>query len=218
MPEIAGSDPGWVCHEPFAARKRAIASLHCAAPSCGWQHSTGTEPSAMGSFAVPGALPLGGGMHCQFRQRSSIPHSRCPVRSQRSSRLVVTKAKGPLPPDTPKDRVEQAPSVGREWLHSLLSRFGPITEKPNNTAVLDFEKPLVELDNRIKEVRNLHLVLGAGCRRLGRHPLPYLSRVVPGAHGGRAHPGPESRRGERRRRLGVDQGARGACKAGAPLC
>jgi acetyl-CoA carboxylase carboxyl transferase subunit alpha len=38
-------------------------------------------------------------------------------------------------------------------LQSILSRFGPITEKSQNTAILDFEKPLVELDNRIKEVR-----------------------------------------------------------------
>lgn len=31
-------------------------------------------------------------------------------------------------------------------------RFGPVKEKASNTTVLDFEKPLVELDNRIKEV------------------------------------------------------------------
>ena len=37
----------------------------------------------------------------------------------------------------------------------MLSRFGPIAEKAENTAVLDFEKPLVELDNRIKEVSTL---------------------------------------------------------------
>jgi acetyl-CoA carboxylase carboxyl transferase subunit alpha len=37
----------------------------------------------------------------------------------------------------------------------MLSRFGPIAEKAENTAVLDFEKPLVELDNRIKEVRKV---------------------------------------------------------------
>ena len=38
-------------------------------------------------------------------------------------------------------------------MQTMLSRFGPIAEKAENTAVLDFEKPLVELDNRIKEVR-----------------------------------------------------------------
>ena len=44
------------------------------------------------------------------------------------------------------------PKGGREWLQTLLSRFGPMTERASNTTVLDFEKPLVELDNRIKEV------------------------------------------------------------------
>jgi len=42
--------------------------------------------------------------------------------------------------------------AGREWLQSLLSRFGPMNDKASNAYVLDFEKPLVELDNRIKEV------------------------------------------------------------------
>ena len=44
------------------------------------------------------------------------------------------------------------PKGGREWLQTLLSRFGPMTERAQNTTVLDFEKPLVELDNRIREV------------------------------------------------------------------
>ena len=64
-------------------------------------------------------------------------------------RLQVHAKKGnPDPPDAPKDDRRG----GREWLQTILSRFGPITEKAQNTAVLDFEKPLVELDNRIKEV------------------------------------------------------------------
>lgn len=37
----------------------------------------------------------------------------------------------------------------------MLSRFDPIAEKGENTAVLDFEKPLAELDSRIKEVRKV---------------------------------------------------------------
>ena len=107
----------------------------------------------MGSFAVPGALP-GGRVQCQIPLHSSAPHSRCPAPRQGACRpIVVARATaGRVPPDTPKDRAE--PSVGREWLQTLLSRFGPITEKAQNTAVLDFEKPLVELDNRIKEVGN----------------------------------------------------------------
>ena len=54
------------------------------------------------------------------------------------------------PPDVPSDG-----GGGREWFQSILSRFGPIREKSSNTTVLDFEKPLVELDNRIKEVRTV---------------------------------------------------------------
>ncbi|CAD7698328.1 unnamed protein product [Ostreobium quekettii] len=44
---------------------------------------------------------------------------------------------------------------GREWLQQLLSKFGPMTDRSPNAFVLDFEKPLVELDNRIKEVRKV---------------------------------------------------------------
>jgi acetyl-CoA carboxylase carboxyl transferase subunit alpha len=57
------------------------------------------------------------------------------------------------PPDVPKSR--DGRQGGREWLQSILSRFGPVREKASNTTVLDFEKPLVELDNRIKEVRTV---------------------------------------------------------------
>lgn len=54
------------------------------------------------------------------------------------------------PPDIPKEEKQQR---GRgEWFQNILSRFGPITGSPQITTVLDFEKPLVELDNRIKEV------------------------------------------------------------------
>lgn len=60
------------------------------------------------------------------------------------------------PPDIPKDETRR--QGGREWLQQLLSKFGPITEKAENTHVLDFEKPLVELDNRIKEVHTFWLL------------------------------------------------------------
>ena len=66
---------------------------------------------------------------------------------RKGQRLVIQHAQN-SPPDAPK-----GPSGGREWLQTLLSRFGPMTERAQNTTVLDFEKPLVELDNRIKEVR-----------------------------------------------------------------
>lgn len=67
-------------------------------------------------------------------------------------RSTVAQAQNqPDPPDAPREERRG----GKEWLQTLLSRFGPITQKAENTAVLDFEKPLVELDNRIKEVRKV---------------------------------------------------------------
>lgn len=41
---------------------------------------------------------------------------------------------------------------GKEWLESILARFGPTTDRAQNVATLEFEKPLVELDKRIMEV------------------------------------------------------------------
>jgi hypothetical protein len=41
---------------------------------------------------------------------------------------------------------------GREWLATILSRFGPIRDRSATVTTLDFEKPLLELDKRIKEV------------------------------------------------------------------
>ena len=74
----------------------------------------------------------------------------CSIRAQ-----AKNKKTNPDPPDTPKEESRQG---GREWLQNLLSKFGPMTEKSGNTHVLDFEKPLVELDNRIKEVCNMTLL------------------------------------------------------------
>ena len=54
----------------------------------------------------------------------------------------------PGPPDAPKERQQ-----GREWIEGILARFGPASARASNVTTLDFEKPLVELDNRIKEVR-----------------------------------------------------------------
>lgn len=61
---------------------------------------------------------------------------------------VKVQAAPRLPPDTPKER-----EGGREWLGTILSRFGPVKDKAQNTTTLEFEKPLLELDKRIKEVR-----------------------------------------------------------------
>lgn len=72
----------------------------------------------------------------------------------RRSRTIVAAApfgRKPSPPDAPKN----AKIVGREWLETILSRFGPVREKAQMTATLEFEKPLLELDKRIKEVRRV---------------------------------------------------------------
>lgn len=71
-------------------------------------------------------------------------------RSRRGGITAMAKGMNE-PPDVPKEKLPGSQG-GREWLQSILSRFGPVKEKASNTTVLDFEKPLVELDNRIKEV------------------------------------------------------------------
>jgi hypothetical protein len=77
--------------------------------------------------------------------------------AHRKASTVTAQAMGKAdPPDVPKPRGQ--PQGGREWLQSILSRFGPVREKASNTTVLDFEKPLVELDNRIKEVRRTRFI------------------------------------------------------------
>ncbi len=86
--------------------------------------------------------------------RTRVPH-RCrgqfsqQTTSQRS--VLHCAAQKRDPPDAPKEEFQRR--GGREWLQTLLSRFGPLTDKAPNRLVLDFEKPLVELDNRIKEVK-----------------------------------------------------------------
>jgi hypothetical protein len=42
-----------------------------------------------------------------------------------------------------------------EWYSHMKAEFGPVSSAPPTTAVLDFEKPLVELDRRIREVRSI---------------------------------------------------------------
>eukprot|EP00878_Enallax_costatus_P001030 GHUV01001165.1.p1 GENE.GHUV01001165.1~~GHUV01001165.1.p1 ORF type:complete len:493 (+),score=148.14 GHUV01001165.1:149-1627(+) len=76
------------------------------------------------------------------RHASAAVTSRPAVRSVRCS--VFTKK-----------NAAAAQQVGKEWLETILSRFGPATDKAQNISTLDFEKPLLELDNRIKEVRKV---------------------------------------------------------------
>ena len=130
-------------------------------------------PTPMFASSLPG-LPQAAGRSCNNRSAQS-PHSEkcgalstrprpanakkstcqqlpclpCYSLTSRTRSIVAQAQKGqPDPPDAPREERRG----GREWLQTLLSRFGPITQKAENTAVLDFEKPLVELDNRIKEV------------------------------------------------------------------
>lgn len=90
----------------------------------------------------------------------SRPRAAAPARQElrtiksaaRSNRLVAQSSRNPsTPPDAPKDDNK---SGSREWFDTILSRFGPVKEKTQSPTVLDFEKPLLELDKRIKEVRS----------------------------------------------------------------
>lgn len=47
---------------------------------------------------------------------------------------------------------EPAHKAGDAWFKHMKSEFDPVSSAPPATAVLDFEKPLVELDRRIREV------------------------------------------------------------------
>mmetsp|Transcript_37782 Transcript_37782/g.95575 ORF Transcript_37782/g.95575 Transcript_37782/m.95575 type:complete len:506 (-) Transcript_37782:966-2483(-) len=70
-------------------------------------------------------------------------------RSSVSARVFNRKV---TPPDAPKGEIV---AQGREWLETILSRFGPIRDRAQTVTTLDFEKPLLELDKRIKEVRKV---------------------------------------------------------------
>ena len=94
---------------------------------------------------------------------SALPLGPAGLGSQQPGASRTAQQHGPRQPCTLSTRSQHStrlrasqmgsnnPKGGREWLQTLLSRFGPMTERAQNTAVLDFEKPLVELDNRIME-------------------------------------------------------------------
>jgi len=84
---------------------------------------------------------------------------RTPTRPPRPSAPPALRAPG-SPPDVPATPPEggakaRGAALGREWIQGLLKKFGPLREKASNVTVLDFEKPLVELDQRINEVRKV---------------------------------------------------------------
>lgn len=82
-------------------------------------------------------------------QDISNAHKGCSPRSSTSISAMGAMGRF-IPPDAQKNGVIQG---GRAWMETILSRFGPVRDKAQNTTTLDFEKPLVELDKRIKEVR-----------------------------------------------------------------
>lgn len=83
------------------------------------------------------------------RSRAKVNCARAPVR-QRRNFVSAALSKNPTPPDAPQDR-----KGGREWLETILSRFGPVKDRAQTPTTLEFEKPLLELDKRIKEVRKV---------------------------------------------------------------
>ncbi|DBA90496.1 TPA: hypothetical protein ACH3X1_003759 [Trebouxia sp. C0004] len=133
---LASSLPG----APLAASRRAGRSRSTQSPyrECEGLHNSRLQPSARAAQ--------------QPKQIQRLPYLYKHSVNRRCRSLVLQAQKGqPDPPDAPREERRG----GREWLQTLLSRFGPITQKAENTAVLDFEKPLVELDNRITEVRKV---------------------------------------------------------------
>ena len=80
-------------------------------------------------------------------QRANGARSSGPAASRPSVRRVSVQAR------SLSDTGKEAMLGGREWLSTILSRFGPATDRAQNITTLEFEKPLLELDKRIKEVR-----------------------------------------------------------------
>lgn len=91
---------------------------------------------------------------------SSSPVRATSVRVPRSARASQNRVAARAEGDKSGSGQSDPPGKGgREWLQSILSKFGPINDTPGTGAVLDFEKPLVELDNRIREVRTLFRIV-----------------------------------------------------------
>jgi acetyl-CoA carboxylase carboxyl transferase subunit alpha len=80
--------------------------------------------------------------------RPGPQRSAAPARNEARSVRAQSSRNPSSPPDAPKD----SKYGSREWLDTILSRFGPVKAKTQSPTVLDFEKPLLELDKRIKEV------------------------------------------------------------------
>jgi len=99
-----------------------------------------------GRLSAPDARSAGRVGGCALPRAS--PAAAAPV-ARRAERRAASLIVRSTPPDVPKeDR-----AGGREWLDTFLARFGPVRDKAMQPTTLDFEKPLLELDKRIKEAR-----------------------------------------------------------------
>lgn len=124
----------------------------------------------------PGALRPGAAKHSVVKSQVIQSNANKVSSPRPSTSISAMGAMGRfIPPDAPKEGVIQG---GREWMETILSRFGPVRDRAQNTTTLDFEKPLVELDKRIKEVRS-----EAGFRsiliKLTRHCCAHTNFVTP---------------------------------------
>lgn len=87
-------------------------------------------------------------MRCQLAVRK--PFANGAARNSHFNRhVVVARAEASETSDAP------AHKDASEWYAHMKAEFDPVTSAPPTTAVLDFEKPLVELDRRIREVRSI---------------------------------------------------------------
>jgi hypothetical protein len=91
-----------------------------------------------------------------------VPHARrLPRAARRRSPGAPLCARGAAPAPRPaagpasrvaarankgSDAAAAAVGRGKEWLGTILSRFGPATDRAQNITTQEFEKPLLELD------------------------------------------------------------------------
>lgn len=86
-------------------------------------------------------------MRCQAARK---PFANGAARNSKFRRnVVVARAEAAEASEVP------AHKDASEWYAHMKAEFDPVSSAPPTTAVLDFEKPLVELDRRIREVRSI---------------------------------------------------------------
>ena len=106
------------------------------------QHST-LQQGSRPCLQQPGFCSTAGSVNGRTLRRGQLKQQRVNLNNN-SSRLVARAS------ESERSAFLQQ---GRAWLDSLLHRFSPMSQRADQVSVLDFEKPLLELDKRIKEVR-----------------------------------------------------------------